>query len=180
MRIIVLDTLKPGFHGGSFCKERANWLSKTLEEQPEKPTLIALHHPPIDTGIPWMTTSFDAPWVTRFRNVISSHNNIIQIISGHVHRRISKPFANSYVCVSGAIAPQVKLDLSPIVPTVPDGRILLIDGPAEYCLHQWDGKSLTTHSSITPAGKPIVHFDKEHAFIVPQTLDLNPKKTILD
>jgi len=146
LRIIVLDTLKPGYHGGGFCERRAEWLSKQ-----------------------------DAPWVKRLKGVLDKHDNVVQIISGHIHRRITQKFSTSIVSVSGAIAPQVKLDLAPLAPDTPDGRTLLVEGPVEYCLHQWNGHVLTSHAALAPQGRPIVHFDEAHAFIVPHTLDLAKK-----
>ena len=55
LRILVLDTLEVGRHGGGFCEIRAEWLRERLDEAPDRPTLIALHHPPIATGIGWLT-----------------------------------------------------------------------------------------------------------------------------
>jgi len=175
MRIIVLDTLKVGFHGGDFCEKRIKWLSQKLAEFPDKPTLIALHHPPIETGIGWMTSSARTPWIIRLESILEKHQNVVQLICGHIHRRITKPFANSYVSVSGAVAPQVKLDLSPIDPDVPDDRVLLVDGPGEYMLYKWESGTLTAYSAIAPEGPPIVRFDESHAAVVRTTLDLNVK-----
>ena len=175
LRIIVLDTLKPGYHGGAFCTKRAQWLEDRLAEQPERPTLIAMHHPPIETGIAWMTTSKNAGWVKRLKAVLDKYDNVVQIICGHIHRRITQRFSSSLVSVSGAVAPQVQLDLSPLSPDVPDGRVLLVDAPVEFSLYHWDGEVLTSHAGLAPQGRPIVHFDEAHAFIVPHTMDTAKK-----
>jgi len=172
MRIIMLDTLQPGKHGGEFCESRAAWLSKRLAEQPDRPTLIALHHPPIDTGIGWMTTSNTARWVNRLRETIAPHKNITRIICGHIHRSIFTHFEHVPLSVSLAVAPQVKLNLAEIDPEIPDNRILLTDSPAAFCLHEWNGEMLTTHSGRTPDGKPVIRFDEKHAFVVKHTMDL--------
>ena len=37
------------------ARSRAAWLRARLDEAPDRPTLIALHHPPIATGIGWLT-----------------------------------------------------------------------------------------------------------------------------
>ena len=63
VRILVLDTLEVGRHGGGFCEVRAAWLRARLDEAPDRPTLIVLHHPPIATGISWMTENPDADWI---------------------------------------------------------------------------------------------------------------------
>ena len=172
LRIIILDSLKEGRHGGDFCEKRAAWLKKTLAEDPERPTLIAMHHPPIETGIAWMTASKEDEWVKRLRKILDSHSNIVRVICGHIHRTIFKAFAGTHVAVSQAVAPQVKLELADIDPEVPDDRVLLVDTLAGYSLHHWDGDSLTTHHATAPQGRPIVKYDRKHAFVVRTTLDL--------
>jgi 3',5'-cyclic AMP phosphodiesterase CpdA len=47
LRIICLDTLEDGRHGGAFCEARAAWLAARLAEARETPTLIFMHHPPV-------------------------------------------------------------------------------------------------------------------------------------
>lgn len=173
LRIIVLDTLETHQHGAGFCEDRAQWLSKTLEQDPNRPTLIVLHHPPIETGIGWITASKEAEWVKRFTGVISGYDNIVQILAGHIHRNISQRLGNTLVTVTHAVAPQVALDLAPIDPSQPDNRVLLTDATGGYSLHQWNGQVLTTHSIHLPRGKPIVRYDEEHAWVVRHTLDLN-------
>lgn len=175
LRIIVVDTLEPGRHGGAFCESRAAWLSRELAKAPEQPTLIAMHHPPIETGIDWMTAHDDDDWVVRFKSVIEANPQVVQIISGHVHRSIFKGFAGTHVSVSLAVAPQVALELAELHVDTPDGRPLLVDGAPGYCLLHWDGTHVTTHHTLSEQGRPIVNYDKDHAFIVRRTQDLDPK-----
>ena len=172
LRIIVLDSLAEGRHGGDFCEARAAWLKERLAEDTDRPTLIAMHHPPIETGIAWMTASNEDAWVRRVHELVSSQDNVVQIICGHIHRIIFKPFAGTMVSVSRAVAPQVKLELAEIDPDTPDGRVLLIDAIAGYSLHHWHQGQLTTHHASAPEGRPIVRYDKAHAFVVRKTLDL--------
>lgn len=173
LRIIVVDTLEPGRHGAGFCKTREDWLAKHLAEQPYRPTLIVMHHPPIETGIGWLTASPEDDWVKRFSKAISGHNNIVQIIAGHIHRNMFQRFQDTVVSVSHAVAPSVSLDLRPVDPETPDGRVLLSDATGGYCLHHWNGGVLTTHIIHVPTGEPIVKYDEDHAWIVNHTLDLN-------
>lgn len=178
LRIIVLDSLKPGRHGGSFCKARAAWLRARLSEQPDRPTLIALHHPPIETQIGWMTAKPGADWARRLRDVVDDFPNVVQLISGHIHRTIFKKFGTANVSVASSVAPQVKLEFAPIDPDVPDGRILLLEDQPGYSLHHWDGEALTTHNGTSPEGRVIARFDEKHANVVHLTTDggtQNPK-----
>lgn len=172
LRIIVLDTHEEGLHGGGFCKKRADWLTRTLAMAPNRPTLIAMHHPPIKTGIAWMTTTEDAPWVKRFRAAIKPHNNVVHIIAGHIHRTIFKKFENTTISVCEAVAPEVKLELAPIEADTPDGRTLLLDSAPSYSLHHWDGAQLTSHFARASDARPIVKFDETYASVVRKTLDI--------
>lgn len=174
VRVVVLDTLEPGRHGGAFCEARAKWLEETLA-QDSKPTLIALHHPPIKTGIDWMTAQIDAQWVLRLSGIIKKFDHVHHVIAGHIHRTIYKRFANTTLSVSPAIAPQVKLELAAISPDVADGRPLLVDSPPGYSLHTWNGKRMTSHTEQCPMATPIVRHDEEHSFIVRHTLDMKSK-----
>ncbi len=173
VRIIVLDTLKEGRHGGSFCQTRTDWLDAKLAEQPERPTVIAMHHPPIRTGIGWLTAKPGDKWVERLRDVISRYDNVEHIMAGHTHRSIFKSFAGATISVTQAIAPQTKLELADIDPHIPDGRGLLVESRPGFCLHYWNGDDITTHSAQAPCGKTLLHYDEKHAYVVKHTLDLD-------
>lgn len=170
LRIIAIDTSEAGRHGGAFCETRANWLAAELAKAPNKPTLIAMHHPPTDSGIPWLTTPDNAAWAQRFKAVINTHSNIVHIMCGHVHRNIFKRFGGTTLSVASAIASQAKLELAAIDINNPDGRVLLEEANPGYALHNWNGETLTTHNVIVGA-RPIIHFDQAHAHIVRETLD---------
>lgn len=145
LRILALDTLEAGRHGGGFCEIRAAWLSDRLDEAPDRPTLLALHHPPIATGIGWLTEDPDAEWIARLRAIVAGRSNIVAMVAGHVHRPIITGWAGTTLIVCPSTAPQVALDLSPIDPEEPDGRAMIIADPPGYALHLWDGSQLISH-----------------------------------
>jgi 3',5'-cyclic-AMP phosphodiesterase len=145
VRILVLDTLEVGRHGGGFCETRATWLAARLEEEREKPTLIVLHHPPIETGLSWMTENPDAEWVGRLHRVISAHDNVVGMIAGHLHRPVLTQFAGTTLAVCPSTAPQVALDLDYIDPDQPDGRPMIVADPPAFAIHYWNGEQLITH-----------------------------------
>jgi Icc-related predicted phosphoesterase len=104
----VLDTLEVGRHSGGFCETRAAWLAARLAEQPERPTLLVLHHPPIETGLSWMTENPDAAWVERLRAIVAGNGNIVGMISGHLHRVVVTQWAGTTLVVCPSTAPQVR------------------------------------------------------------------------
>ena len=136
-RLIVIDTLEEGRHGGAFCERRATWLGARLGEARETPTVIVMHHPPVEVGIDWMNTHPDEPWVKRFADTIAGHDQVQALLCGHLHRAISAPWNGVTVSICSSSAPQVSLDLRPIDPERTDNRPMIIADAPAYALHRW-------------------------------------------
>jgi 3',5'-cyclic AMP phosphodiesterase CpdA len=145
LRILVLDTLEEGRHGGAFCEVRAAWLRARLAEQPDRPTLLVLHHPPIESGLSWMTEDPKAEWVKRLEAIVAANDHIVALIAGHLHRPVVTLWAGTMLAVCPSTAPQVALDLDGIDPERPDGRPMIIADPPCYALHLWNGATLVSH-----------------------------------
>jgi 3',5'-cyclic-AMP phosphodiesterase len=145
LRLLMLDTLEEGRHGGAFCAVRADWLRKELSQDQSTPTIIVMHHPPVEVGIDWMNTDPNEPWVSNFSDAIAGASNIKGILCGHVHRPIVAPWRGTAVAVCASTAPQVTLDLRPIDLDHPDNRPMIIADPPAYALHFWNGRELVTH-----------------------------------
>lgn len=153
LRLIVLDTLEPGRHGGAFCEVRAAWLQTQLAADPTTPTVIVMHHPPIDPGIAWMSGGNDEPWVQRFAATIEGHAQIKAIWSGHIHRTVAAQWRGVTVTICPASAAQLALDLRPIDPEQPDDRAMITDDPPAFALHRWqDGQLVTLFDTAEPHG----------------------------
>ncbi len=144
LRIIVLDTLDEGHHGGGFDALRADWLAAELARS-AKPTIIVLHHPPIETGNGWMTEDLDAPWVHRLRDAIAGQSHVIRLVTGHLHRAIVTSWHGTTVAVCPSSAPQVAIDFRALDPDCPDGRDMIVAESPGFALHYWTGRDLITH-----------------------------------
>lgn len=144
LRIVVLDTLDEGHHGGSFDAERAAWLEEALAAS-DKPTILVLHHPPIETGNGWMTESLDAEWVQRLQAVIAGKPHVIRLVSGHLHRAIVTGWGGTVLAVCPSSAPQVAIDFRALDPEAPDGRDMIVAESPGFALHYWTGRDLVTH-----------------------------------
>ena len=145
LRIICLDTLEDGRHGGAFCEARARWLADRLAEAPDQPTLIFMHHPPVVAGIDWMDPAPGEAWMERLRAVLTGQSQVLAIHCGHLHRQIVTRFAGIPLGVTPSVAPLVAMDLNAIDKDVPDNRELITTEPPTYALHRWDGESLVSH-----------------------------------
>lgn len=165
LRVIALDTTEPGRHGGAFCTKRAAWLSDRLDADPITPVLIAMHHPPIVSGIDWMDGTGNEAWISRFISTTEGRPQVRAIVAGHLHRTIHTTVAGVPLTVCPASAPAVALDLTPADPEQPDGRPMVVDEPAGYALHNWDGALLVTHiGAVSPEGWWHVHARFDAAF----------------
>jgi 3',5'-cyclic-AMP phosphodiesterase len=148
VRWIVLDTLYEGRHGGMICERRVAWLEQRLGERKDIPTVIILHHPPVDTGIDWMSALSCETWVQRLEEAVRPATQVVGMIAGHVHRPIATSFAGKPLVVCSSTAPWLALDLEDIDPSHPDGRPLILADPPAFALHYWNGERLLTHFDV--------------------------------
>ena len=146
IRLVGLDTVTPGEHGGGLGPGRLDWLGRKLEERPKSPTLIFMHHPPFASAIGHMDLE---PFNGRrdFRDLIEKHPQVERITCGHIHRSISCRFANTVATVCPGVGMQIALDFRP---EAPSGFIL---EPPGVLIHRWgtfwgDESVLLTHTSV--------------------------------
>jgi len=159
LRWIVLDTLDSGRHGGMICEERAAWLKERLDERKDVPTIIVLHHPPVDTGIDWMSALDCEEWVQRLEQVVQPADQVVGMIAGHVHRPIATSFAGKLLTVCCSTAPPLALELDDIDPSRPDGRALILGDAPAFALHYWNGERLLTHFDIAGPRHVLASYD---------------------
>lgn len=174
LRFIVLDTLEEGRHGGAFCETRAAWLTARLGERADTPTVIVMHHPPVEVGIEWMNTDPDEPWVARFRGCVAGKSQIIQIICGHLHRAITCQWEGATIAICPSTAPQIALELAPIDPERPDDRPMIIADPPAYAIHRWNGAQLVTHYDTAEDHILLARFDEKMQPLVRSLMSERP------
>jgi hypothetical protein len=158
LRILFLDTLEEGRHGGAFCERRQAWLSERLAEAPHTPTLIFMHHPPVVSGIEWMDPDPQEPWVQRFAAAVRGASQIVAIHCGQLHRPLMTTFEGIPLGVTPSVAPLVAMDLRPIDPDGPDGRDLITTESPTYAMHRWDGANLVTHYERVSDWRVLAHY----------------------
>jgi len=140
VRLVVLDTLIPGAPGGELCPARLQWLDRTLA-QSDRPTIVAQHHPPLETGITIMDKmALRDPQAEEA--VIARHPQVERVICGHYHRNIQARFGGTIASVCPSAAHQLLLNL------VPDADIRFTLEPSEFHLHLWTGQRIVTHTEV--------------------------------
>jgi 3',5'-cyclic-AMP phosphodiesterase len=177
LRLLFLDTLEEGRHGGAFCEVRAAWLKARLAEKPDRQTVIVMHHPPVEVGLDWMNTHPDEPWVARFADAIAGHGQVSGIICGHLHRPITVGWRGTTISICASTAPQVALDLAAIDPEKPDGRPMIIADPPAYALHRWNGRELVTHFDNADDHVVLARYDEKMQGLVRSLIGERPGET---
>jgi 3',5'-cyclic AMP phosphodiesterase CpdA len=171
LRIIVLDTLEVGRHGGGFCEIRAAWLEAQLAAHQATPTVIAMHHPPLDVGIAWMDPGPNQPWIDRFTKTIAHHRQIRAIWCGHLHRPIAALWNGIAVTVGAATGVELSLDLSPIDPEQPDDRPMVNGDSPGYTLHRWSPAAVVSHFDSIRQHVVLAKFDESMQPLVRQMFE---------
>ncbi len=82
-RILALNSKCEGTELPAFDAPRLSWLEHQLGLS-NKPTLIALHHPPMITGIE-LSDMGGTEWFQGLKTVLASHEQVKLLICGHCH-----------------------------------------------------------------------------------------------
>ena len=48
VRLVALDSVSAGDRKGAFRSQRLAWLDASLSREPQRPTILFMHHPPFD------------------------------------------------------------------------------------------------------------------------------------
>jgi len=154
LRIIALDTVVPGKGHGEMDAPRLAWLKARLDEQPDRPTMIFMHHPPFPTGLQHMD-SINCRNAPAMAEILRGRTNIERVACGHHHRAIQIRWAGTVGSVSPSVAHQVVLDLLPH-----DDATFNMEPPG-YHLHLWQPDAgLITHTAF------IGHFAGPYPFLL--------------
>ena len=82
--VIGLDTLVEGQKYGMLRSKSLNLLFKNLSQPSEKNIILAIHHPPINTGIPFMD-EIGLKNSDELSECLDAASQPIRILCGHVH-----------------------------------------------------------------------------------------------
>lgn len=147
LRIIALDTVVDRRPEGTLCPRRLGWLTKRLAEAPDRPTLIAMHHPPTESGLEYMDTMRCSHYGV-LGTLARRYSAIKGIVCGHLHRPVTLGWQGTVVQVCPSTAFHVGLALGP------NGPGFATDEPPAMALHWWmPGVGLASHLSYIGAYK---------------------------
>jgi 3',5'-cyclic AMP phosphodiesterase CpdA len=110
VRLVLLDSVVPGYGHGELCDRRIAWLDRTLAAAPDRPTMLVLHHPPIQCGMP-MADAIALHQPERLAALLERHPQVERVLCGHHHRSIVGRLGSVIVCVAPSVVHQAELAL---------------------------------------------------------------------
>jgi Icc protein len=139
LRLVVLDTTRPGEDPGELDAERLGWLDAELATAPELPTLLAMHHPPLFTGVPaWDKLGLPASDRRALGEVVERHGQVRRLVAGHVHRTITAELGGCGVLAVPSTYVQARLKIG-------SEAIEFAAEPAGFALHAVLDGELVSH-----------------------------------
>lgn len=140
LRLVVCDTIEPGQDGGRLCEQRLAFVEEALAADRDTPTVLAMHHPPLATGIRVMDEiGLDDASVAALSALLEQAPNVRRIVAGHVHRAMFGRLAGCpvFTCPSTDLA--IRLDLTG------SRELVVVDEPPAFAIHLAAGGGVTTH-----------------------------------
>ena len=107
-RLVGIDSTLAGERKGRFCKTRQAWLDATLRAQPDRPTLLFIHHPPFDVGDHYVGGYRHPEEAAALSDIVRSQAQVAGILCGHVHWPVEFEWAGTAARIMPSIAVDVR------------------------------------------------------------------------
>jgi 3',5'-cyclic AMP phosphodiesterase CpdA len=144
LRLVAFDSIVPGQDPGDFPAGQLAWLDAELAAEPEAPTLLAVHHPPLATGISeWDTINLLAPQRLALAEVVDRHPQLQAIVGGHLHRVAASALAGRPVLAAPSTYWQVRPDFEE------EDRYRVVDSPG-FAIHALRDGELYSQAESVP------------------------------
>ncbi|MET7241978.1 phosphodiesterase [Methylobacterium sp. EM32] len=144
VRILGLDVTVPGAHHGEMDDAACDWLETSLAEEPERPTIVMMHQPPVLSGISYIDT-YRCLHGERLEQIILRYPAVERILCGHIHRFMQRRFGGTLLMTAPSTTTAIALRLGA---NAEPGSFI---EPPAMLLHQWQpGSGLLTH--LVPIG----------------------------
>ena len=142
LRLVGLDSVCPGSDVGVLGPEQLGWLAETLRRDRDRPTLLALHHPPVLTGIRAMDQIALNPDDRRaLEALIGEHPQVQAVSCGHAHTTMVSSFAGRPVLLCPSTNSAVLLDLR----ARDDLPFNVAPLPLGFAVHTFEAGRLVSH-----------------------------------
>lgn len=141
VRLVAVDSTTPGRHDGDLDAPQLLALDALLREQPDRPTLCFMHHPPFETGIWWMDC-IGLTGARDFEALVRRHPQVRLVVAGHVHRPVVTTWGTTVLSTAPSTCHQTAVALHEDCPP------RLTTEPPMLALHQWTGDGFVSHATV--------------------------------
>lgn len=150
LRLLLLDSNVPGQDPGAFGPGDLAWLDEELGRERERPTVLALHHTPLATGLAgWDAVNLAAAEREALGEVVGRHPQLRAIVGGHLHRVAAAGLAGCPVLSAPSTYLQALPDFDPPDPEDEDVKWV---GPPGFALHVLSDGELSSQVEMLSAG----------------------------
>jgi len=85
VRLVALDSVAAGERKGVYGAQRLAWLQEALAREPDKSTILFIHHPPFDIAEHYRGGYRSPQDAEDLAALVSRHPQVRQLLCGHVH-----------------------------------------------------------------------------------------------
>jgi 3',5'-cyclic-AMP phosphodiesterase len=140
LRLVTVDTKRVGEDAGELDAERLDWLQAALADAPDVPTLLALHHPPLTTGIAPVDDVGLPPADQRaLGEVVGRHPQVRRIVAGHMHLTAGATLDGRSVFVAPSTYVQAELEFGA-------EEVRLSADPPAFAVHAFAAGELVSYA----------------------------------
>ena len=100
-QLVSLNTAEQGdTHAPVLCEGQLFWLADALDAAGDNLTIVAMHHSPIETGVPWLDEHMRIQNGQRVHDILAAHRDkLAGVFHGHIHQQtLSHCDGVAYVC----------------------------------------------------------------------------------
>jgi 3',5'-cyclic AMP phosphodiesterase CpdA len=137
VRLVGCDTSVHGRDDGALDVER---LAARLDEDPGTPTIVAMHHPPVEIGLPWLD-EIGLPGEQReaLAGLLRRSPQVKRVVAGHVHRALATTLGGVGVVTCASTNVQALLDFETTEMALAENE------PPSFLVHVLLGEEIVTH-----------------------------------
>ena len=103
-RLIALDSVAAGERKGVFCAQRLSWLEETLAREPDRRTILFIHHPPFDIAEHYQGGYRRPQDAEDLAALVSRHPQVDRLLCGHVHCFHREPWGGTVATTMPSVA----------------------------------------------------------------------------
>ena len=87
--LVTLDTNEPGdAHAPRLRDEQIEWFADALDAAGDRRIIAAMHHSPIETGVPWLDDHMRIQNGDRIQRILRAHRDrLAGVFHGHIHQQ---------------------------------------------------------------------------------------------